>query len=212
MVQCALIVIFLVCLPSILCAALPSVSYSQDFPGSDPQHYTIQVSSDGHASYRSDGKLAIQAEDGAEDQFDFSLPSSTTQQIFGLAKKAHYFSGQIDSKKKVASTGVKTLTYDDGVNRIQATYNYSTIPAVDSLTHIFQGLSASLEFGRRLQYDYRHQKLALNEELMHMEDALSSNQITDVSPVSGILDTIAKDPTVINVARARAMRLSAKNK
>jgi hypothetical protein len=202
---------FVICLPGRMNAASsPTVSYTQDFPGSDPQHYVITVSSDGHASYQSDGKLATQDQAADQERFEFPLPMATTQKIFDFAKRVHYFAGALDSKKKVASTGEKTLMYDDGAKQTKATYNYSTVAAVQSLTRLFQGLSSTLEFGRRLQYDYRHQKLALNEELLRMNDALSSGQITDVSPVSAILDTIAKDHTVINVARARAMRLAAK--
>lgn len=188
-----------------------TVSFTQDFPGSDPAHYAITLSSDGRANYQSDGKLAVQAEVGSEDQFDFTLSPATTKQIFDLTKKARYFEGEIDSRKNVASTGIKTLTYQDGARQTKASYNYSTIVAVQQLTRLFQDLSSTLEYGRRLQYCYRHQKLALNEELTNMETAMNENRLGDISPVLPILDKIAKDPSVINVARSRAMRISAKH-
>jgi hypothetical protein len=187
-----------------------TISFTQEFPGSDPEHYAITLSSDGHANYESNGKLAVQAETGAEDQFDFTLSAPTTRQIFDLAKKAHYFEGEIDSRKNVASTGIKTLTYQSGTKQTKATYNYSTVSAVQQLTRLFQDLSSTLEYGRRLQYCYRHQKLALNEELTNMETTMTENRLGDISPILPILDKIAKDPTVINVARSRAMRIAAK--
>jgi hypothetical protein len=190
-------------------AKAATVSYSQDFPGSDPEHYTITVSNDGHSRYKSDGKLSQQQDPGDEEEFSFVLSPQTTQQIFELTKRAHYFEGKIDSKKKVASTGTKILIYHDGAQENKATFNYSSVSSVQALTQLFQGLSSTLEFGRRLQYYYRHQKLGLNEQLTNMEDAQAGKQLGDITPVLPILNEIAKDPTVINVARSRAMRIIA---
>ncbi len=186
----------------------PTVSFSLDFPGSDPSHYVIAVAEDGHSSYQSDGKLGKQDAPGDVEEFDFTLPASATKQIFDLAKKSHYFEGQINSKKKVASTGAKTLTYSDGTKNNKAAFNYSSVDAVQDLTKIFQGLSSTLEFGRRLQYCYHHEKLALNEELTNMENSQRDHQLGDITPVLPILEEISKDSTVINVARARAMRIA----
>lgn len=186
----------------------PTVSFSLDFPRSDPSHYIIAVSNDGHSSYQSDGKLGRQDTPGDIEEFDFTLSPATTKQIFDLAKKAHYFEGQIDSKKKVASTGEKTLTFSDGTRNNKAAFNYSSVAAVQDLTRIFQGLSSTLEFGRRLQYCYHHEKLALNEQLTNMENAQRDHQLSDVTPILPILNEISKDQTVVNVARAKAMRLA----
>jgi hypothetical protein len=207
------VALLLICLQCrVQAAPLPTVTFSQDFPGSDPEHYSITIASDGHGGYQSNGKLAIQREAGAEDGFDFVLSPGTTRQIFDLAKRAHYFEKQVDAQKNVASTGVKTLSYEDGLKQTKVTYNYSTISAIQALTRLFQDLSTTLEFGRRLQYSYRYQKLALNEQLTNMEEGINDNRLGDISPILPILDEIVKDPTVINVARARAMRIAAKAK
>ena len=189
-------------------ASKPTISFSLSFPGSDPSHYMIVVSEDGHSSYQSDGKLARQDTPGDVEEFNFTLSAATTKQIFDLARKSHYFEGQIDSKKKVASTGDKTLAYSDGMKSSKAAFNYSSVQSVQELTRIFQGLSSTLEFGRRLQYCYHHEKLALNEELTKMESAQHERQLSDITPVLPILKEISQDPTVINVARAQAMRIA----
>ena len=89
------------------------VTFTLDFPGSEPSHYAISVSSDGHSTYDSDGKLSPDSE-GDPFHLDFSMSAETRQRIFELAERAHYFQGEIDSKKKnLASTGSKTLTYKD---------------------------------------------------------------------------------------------------
>jgi hypothetical protein len=183
------------------------VTFTLDFPGSEPSHYVISVLSDGRATYDSDGKLSPESE-GDLFHLDFSVTPATGKRIFDLARRAHYFEGEIDSRKsKLASTGAKTLTYKDGQRSISATYNYSPLSAVQQLTQLFQNLSTTLEFGRRLQYFHRYQKLALDEELKRMEEMDKGNGLEEVAAIVPILEQIANDPSVINPVRARAQRM-----
>lgn len=187
---------------------VPAVTFSCDFPGSEPDHYVISVSDDGRASYDSDSKLSPESE--AEDPFhlDFTVSQAARVRVFDLAKRAHYFEGQIESKNKnLASTGVKTLSYKDAQKSTHATYNYSPVPAVEELTTFFQSLSTTLEFGHRLDYYLRYQKLALDEELKKMEEMSNSHELEEISAVAPVLQKIADDPAVIKVVRARAQRL-----
>ena len=183
------------------------VTFTLDFPGSEPSHYAISVSSDGRSTYDSDGKLSPDSE-GDPFHLDFSMSAETRQRVFELAERAHYFEGEIDSRKKnLASTGRKTLTYKDSGRSTTATYNYSPVAAVQQITQLFQSLSLTLEFGRRLQYFHRYQKLALDEELKRMEEAATGHGLEEVSAVVPILQAIASDTTVINPVRARAQRM-----
>jgi hypothetical protein len=210
-IQCRLL-IFLV-LGLILSAhaqppSAPTVAFSCDFPGSDPSHYAILVSSDGHASYVSNGKLTPDSDSTEPVTIDFTLPQATLTRVFDLTKKAHYFEGEIDSNRKdIASTGQKTLMYRDAQRNTSASYNYSPLPAIQELTALFQNLSTTLEFGRRLEYAHRFQKLALDEELKQMDDVSTRRELADVAVIAPILKKIAEDPTVVNGARARAQRL-----
>ena len=183
------------------------VTFTLDFPGSEPSHYAISVSSDGRSTYDSDGKLSPDSE-GDPFHLDFSMSAETRRRIFELAERAHYFEGEIDSRKKnLASTGRKTLTYKDSGRSATATYNYSPVAAVQQETQLFQGLSLTLEFGRRLQYFHRYQKLALDEELKRMEEAATGQGLEELAAVAPILHAIAVDSTVINPVRARAQRM-----
>ena len=78
---------------------------------------------------------------------------------------------------------------------------------MQELTNLMQNLSQTLEFGHRLQYDFRYQKLALDEELRRMEEVARSNQLVEVTAIQPILDQIIADQSVINITRARAQRL-----
>jgi len=187
-----------------------NVAFEQTFPGSDPAHYVISIASDCRATYESNGKLTPQSD--ADDSFhlEFTASAATCTRVFDLAKQAHYFEREIDSKKKnLASTGIKVLSYKDAQKTTKATYNYSTIPSVQELTEIFQGLAATLEFGRRLQYDHQYQKLALDDEMKRMQESETSRGLQDVSAIEAILQQIVNDPSVIQVVRARAQRLLA---
>jgi len=187
--------------------AAPTVTFTCDFPGSDPSHYVVSVSDDGSARYDSDSKL----NDSAESEpfhSEFTVSQTSRAHVFDLAKRAHYFEGDIDSKKKnLASTGVKTLAYKDAQKSTHATYNYSPVPAVEDLTEFFQSLSTTLEFGNRLDYYLRYQKLALDEELKKMEEMSNNGGLIQVSAVAPILQKIEDDPAVIKVVRARAQRM-----
>ena len=185
-----------------------TISFSLDFPQSIPDHYVITVSSDRHATYDSTGKLTPQSDPGDPFHDDFTVSADTCKKIFELAAKVKYFEGQIDSgNKKLASTGVKVLKYEEGTRKTEATYNYSPIPAVQQITAVFQNISTTLEFGRRLDFFYRHQKLALEDELKHMEESAKSNNLGELQAIVPILQRIAADHSVLNVTRARAQRL-----
>jgi len=184
-----------------------SVSFTLDFPQSEPSHYAISIDSEGQGSYDSTGKISPEAE-GDPFHLAFRVSPETRTRIFDLAKRAHYFQGDIDLKKKnLASTGVKTLIYKDDQRSNKASYNYSTQAAVQQLTGIFQNLSATLEFGRRLEFFYRYQKLALDEELKRLEDTERGTGLEELPTIAPILQRIAADTTVINLVRVRAQRL-----
>jgi hypothetical protein len=209
-----------------------TVTFNLDFPNSQPEHYSIVLKSDGPGHYQSTSRLPAAPPDSRDtdsdsdsadpkaagsssassnnDDFDldFTVAAPTRQKIFGLAAKAGYFQKDVDSHHKgLAFTGKKTLGYKDAERSGESSYNYSSNPAVQELTTLMQGLSATLEFGRRLQYDLRYQKLALDEELKGMEEMSRSHQLVEVAAIQPVLDRIIADSSVLNVTRARAQRL-----
>jgi hypothetical protein len=198
------------------------VSFTFDFPGSTPDHYSLSIDSSGQGTYISgkpDGGGNKDADADSDststtDQpwhYEFKVSDAARTRIFDLAKKADYFKGSLDyGKGKIASTGAKTLIYKDGLHSTQATYNYSTKPAVEQLTRLFQSTAATLEFGHRLDYLHHYQKLALDEELKRMEEMARTGTLDELETVAPILKRIADDSTVMNVSRARAERLLVK--
>ncbi len=190
-----------------------AVRFTLDFPGANPSHYEISVQQNGHGTYSSNGQLDEHSEPAAPDALQFTLSSRVRDEIFNLVRRAGYFSGKVDSgKKNLANTGAKTLAYKDAARNTEATYNYSSMQPVQRLTQIFQNLSTTLEYGRRLNYFHKYEKLALEADLKRMEELEKANSLGDVSAISAVLNGIANDQSVINVSRARALRLLASAK
>jgi len=185
-----------------------TVIFSLDFPNSDPEHYSITVQSDGHARYECSGRISDDSDDRETYQTEFTFSDATRARIFDLAVQAHYFSGKLDSgNRKLAFTGSKKLVYKDGQREASAFYNFSSLPAVQQLTTMFQSVSATLEFGRRLTHDHRYQKLALDDELKRMEDQIRRGDLIELQAVRPVLQEIHDDSSVINMVRARAQRI-----
>jgi len=166
------------------------------------------VQSDGHAHYESSGKISAESDERDEYKLDFNFSDTNRARIFELAASAHYFSGKIDSgNKKLAFTGAKKLAYKDGQRNISADYNFSPVQSVQQVTTLFQMVSATLEFGRRLSYFHRYQKLALDDELKRMEDLARRGELAELQAVKPVLQEIYDDPSVMNVVRARTRRI-----
>src|SRR6185312_815123 len=187
-----------------------SVSFKLDFAGADPSHYEILIASDGQGSYISNGKFDDHSDPADPAPLQFVVSENIRKQVFDLAKKSHYFAGKVDSgQKNIANTGAKTLAYKDASHNSQATYNYSILQPITELTSIFQNLSTTMEFGRRLAYLRKYQKLALDDQLKRMEEMQRENSLGDVTAIASVLKDIANDSSVMNVSRSRALRLLA---
>jgi len=185
-----------------------SVTFTLDFPNSQPEHYSIRIPSEGHGRYQSSGRLSSDSDTTDNFDFDFTISAETRRRIFALTEKAGHFQKDLDSHhKNLAFTGKKTLTYQGPGRSGESTYNFSSNAAAQELTALFQNLSATLEFGHRLDYDRRYQKLALDEELKRMQDMAQSNMLIEMGAIQPILERIIADQSVVNVARARAQRL-----
>ncbi|HTR23240.1 MAG TPA: hypothetical protein VMI10_04605 [Terriglobales bacterium] len=187
---------------------LPVITFDLDFPQSQPEHYSIRVPVEGPGHYQSSGRISRESDDTDEFEFDFALSKEIRDKIFRLAKGAGHFQRDVDSRQKnLAFTGKKTLAYKDEHVAGEASFNYAADPAARDLTELFQNLSATLEFGHRLDYDHRYQKLALDEELKRMQAMAHDNALVEVAAIQPILEKIVADHSVVNIARARAQQL-----
>ena len=190
--------------------AIPTVTFNCLWEAATPQDYTITVRSTATARYVSTNPLRS-VEDRAENpdyDMEFTLSTPGAAKVFALATQAKYFDGDFDYKKHaVADTGKKTLTYADMVRHFQTTYSWSENPAIDQLSRFFQGLSSTIESGRKLQFLHRFDKLGLEAQLKAMEDEAQNGYLAELQVIAPVLQSIASDASVMNIARQRARRL-----
>ena len=189
---------------------VPTVTFTLEWPSREPHRYLIAVDSGGSAVYRSWTTDPEGEASSADDPYlrKFALQAATRDRIFTLARQLGYFNGDFEfHKHRVAATGDKTLAYADRERRYETRYNWSEDAGISELTTLFEGISASIESGHRLERLYRFERLGLDEELKNLERLVADHQATELQIIAPILDQLASDPSVINLARQRARHL-----
>ena len=185
-----------------------SVRFVFDWPQGVPwASYTVTVLSDGKATFNGTPHA-----DGTNDTdpypLDFTMTAANREKIVELAQKLNYFQGDLDSHlKHVAQTGKKTLQYDSAQVKGSATYNWSQNPDVQQLTRIFDGIATTIEFGRKLAFQYRFDKLGMDDQLKQLESAQADHNVEELQIIQPILHKIWKDPNLMNISRESAHRL-----
>jgi len=189
---------------------VPTVTFTFDWPSLEPHRYIIAVDSSGNAAYQSWTADSTAEPSGADDPYLLKVTVSPTarDRIFALARQLKYFNGDFEyHKHRVAATGDKTLAYADPDRQHETRYNWSENPDIDELTALFQGMSTTLESGRRLERLRRFERLGLDEELKNLEHAAVEHRATELQAIAPILVQLAEDPAVLNIARQRARHI-----
>jgi hypothetical protein len=175
--------------------------------------YTITVDDVGNAHFEGVGS-PVESGDGDSFSQDFTMSDANRQKIFELVKKADYFQGNFEGKQKnIAKTGEKTLAYHgkgdaegQAVSHSTA-YNYSPNNDIQVLTRLFQSIALTLDFGRKLAFQYRFDKLGMDDRLKSLQDMQASHFVEELQAIEPILQKIATDPNVMNIARVTAKQL-----
>jgi hypothetical protein len=141
-------------------------------------------------------------------QRNFQLSPDLRDQIFSLAHSADYFRGDFEFRKhKVAFAGTKTLEYSAPTIQGKASFNYSQNPYVSKLADIFEGIAFDLQTETRLQRLLRYDRLGLNQELAILEQRAKSGDWVAPQLLTKVLQQIANDRNVMDIARRRAQHL-----
>jgi hypothetical protein len=183
-----------------------TITYTLDWQQAQPAHYRVKIDSSGHAAYESLPKADAEPDDMYKSEFVMS--ADLRQRIFALAEKANYFDGSFDyTKRKIANTGQKTLEYSAGGKHFEARYNWSENPSIQELTEIFYGISNTLEYGNKLAFMKRFDKLGLPDQLQSMLELRSEGHLLEIQTITPLLEKIAEDSSLMNLARQRARQL-----
>ncbi|HET9183269.1 MAG TPA: hypothetical protein VFP59_14120 [Candidatus Angelobacter sp.] len=192
---------------------VPTVSFDLVWAQVTPQEFIVRTQADGPSSYLSRNPLKPaqpREEKEADYTVDFTMSPNDARRIFKWAQQANYFNGNFDyTAHPIANTGKKILTYADQTRHFQTVYNHSENKAIQQLTALFQSISSTIEFGRKLQFKHKYDKLGLEDELRAMEDAADSHNLAEIQVIAPTLKSIVDDDSVLNIARRRAKHLLA---
>lgn len=186
-----------------------TVTYLFDWPQGVPwTKYSVEVQSDGKARFDGTPHPDDTYTDTDPVQQDFTMSAASRQAIFELAQKLNYFQGDLDAHiKHIAQTGKKTLSYQGPQTRGSATFNWSQNPDVKELTRLFAGISMTIDYGRKLEFQYRFDKLGMAQRLKELEGLQADHGVEELQLITPILHKIADDPNVMNIARKSAEHL-----
>lgn len=182
----------------------PSITFTKEFPGSQPAYYSITVSENGEALYRTAP---------GEAPLEFKVSPDSARQIFTLARKLNLFrEANLESKRRVAQMGKKTFTFHSGAERYEVSFNHTEIPDALALTSLFERLSQTRQHWLRLEYLLRFDRLGIVKELLQLESNLDQGRLLEPALLLPVLEKIRSNNSLVTVAQARAAQIVAKLK
>jgi hypothetical protein len=188
-------------------AAVPAggaeITYRKIFKTSYPEFVEIKISENGSGTY----DIRQLDEDANPQPFEIGAPLA--ERIFSLAAKLHNFQGvDLDVHRRLANLGEKTFEYENGAEKHETKFNYTLDESASQLMNIFEGLARQTSDISDLARTMRYDRLGVNDVLLQVESDLSTKQIPEPERLLPILDQLAGDDKLLEIARQRARNLA----
>jgi hypothetical protein len=181
----------------------PTIVFSSVLWSANPSYYSFAVDSMGAATYQSAPDSVDTT--GVPYTVVFQADDATRRIIFNLSRNVDYFRGEIAvSLGSPQNSPVRTLAYHDLTFDNQITFTDSTDPQIQELLSVFQEVSATLEFGRRLAYLHQHDAAKLESELAAMHKSAERHRLRELQAVAAVLRSITADEHLSSEIRAEA--------
>jgi hypothetical protein len=178
------------------------LTYSRMLKGSIPEYLAIIVDSKGSGTYEGH-KL-----DEARNPRPIQLSTATTERIFTLAGQLHNFqSVDLESHKKVANLGEKTLTYQQGEDVNRVVFNYTENRIAREIVDIMEGVGTVEEHIAALEFEMKYDPLGLSQELLQIQVELNSKSLADPEMLIPTLEKIAHGSRFLHLAQVRAQQI-----
>ena len=195
--------LFLALLIPFLAAAqdVPKLFFSKTFPGSRPAYMEVRLDREGRAEYR----------EGPDENnpIILKLSQADTDAIYALAAKLDYFNRELESGLKVARMGEKLLRWEQGAEKHEAKFNYSTDTDAQTIHDWFERINESAMYFIDLERAAKYDKLGVNQALIKLEAGWDRRRLVALPLFLPLLDRVDKNDTYLNMARERAARLAA---
>ena len=197
-----------------ICAAFPPgapgaddalVIYRKVFKGSTPEFAEIRISRSAKCTF----DIRQLAEDA--DPREFTVSDAIRGKIFALAADLHEFRDiDLDVHRKIANLGEKTFLYQSGAQIYQTKFNYTTNPSATQLYDIFEGLTRQQDHVVTLERRMRYDRLGIPAALVDLDGDLGHKMIPEPATLLPVLDQIADDARIVDIARTKARAMAAR--
>jgi len=175
------------------------ITYTRTLAGSIPEYLAVSVNVDGSGSY-----VGRRLDESAHPR-PLRLSAATTQRLFALVAQLHNLrSIDLDSHKKVANLGLKTLIYENGEEKNQVEFNFTQERAGRELMDLFEGVASVEEQVDLLEYSIKYDPLGLPQQLLAIQIALNHNELVDPQLMIPSLQEISSNPRFMHLAQVRA--------
>lgn len=185
-----------------LCAAAqsPRIFYSKSFPRSAPPYSQVTVERDGSSVYMEDLK--------DEQPLKFKLTETEVSTVFSLASKLDNFKRPLESGLKVANLGQKTFRYENGTEKGEQKFNYSTDETARVLLDVFERIVDSERLLIDLERTVRFDRIGVNQAVMDLAVAFDKKRLVAPEQFLPMLDRIVNNDAFVHLARQRAASLA----
>ncbi|MGC1968772.1 MAG: hypothetical protein WA673_20090 [Candidatus Acidiferrales bacterium] len=179
------------------------IIYRKIFKTSYPEFVEIKINESGSGTY----DIRQLDEDANPQPFEIGAPLA--ERIFSLAAKLHNFQGvDLDVHRRLANLGEKTFEYENGAEKHETKFNYTLDEPASQLVNIFEGLARQTSDISDLARTMRYDRLGVNDVLLQIESDLNNKQIPEPERLLPILDQLAGDDKLLEIARQRARTLA----
>ena len=179
------------------------ITFTKDFPGSVPAYYSVAV--------RESGEVVYKTEPEDEQPIEFRLPAEVTSELFSLAGKLSEAPDRpLESERRVANMGEKTIEYRDGAEPFTASFNHTEVPEALALLGLFERISATQQHALRLEYMVQFDRLGVVKALLQLEIDLNNGRLVGASQLISMLERIRNDRAIAQIAKRRAAQILGK--
>jgi len=181
---------------------LPRITFTKTLKGSQPEYLKVRIDSSGAGMYDSH-KL----EDPPAPR-PLQISAGTAAQIFSLAHSLNDFrSVTLESRRKVANMGMKTLAYETSgqVNKVQ--FNYTENATAHQLEDVFEKISNMEERVSQLEYGMKYDPLSLPQDLRQILQGMDDHIFLEMELMVPTLEKISSNPRYLHLAQSRAQEI-----
>jgi hypothetical protein len=178
----------------------PRLFFSKSFPNSVPAYTQLTVDKSGNAEYREapDDELPLK----------FHLTEADVQAVFDLADKLEHFKNPLESQLKVAFMGKKTFRWEDGGQKTEQVFNYSSDLSAQQLLDWFERMAESAQHRIDLERSAKYDRLGVDKALRLLWSAMDRKRLVALDQYLPMLDRIANNESYMHTARAKAAEMA----